>query len=367
MIIHIFSRETVYSHKYLYFLNDYFDIEHHRFIFRSKKTFKKFEYPNNVRAKISFYDNWFKFLFQLYPLLRRSNKIIIHYLATGPSLFFWFLFNGLLSKAIWNQWGNDLYFFRKKKNFKDKVFEYVRRHIIRKMGAIGCIPKEDYDITREVYKTNAVYFFTFYPNPIGYDKLNVTFTDLKSKPDINVFLGNSAHPSNDHLELLEALKKIDSQRLNIYCPLAYGPDQGYIDHVINTGKAYFGSRFYYFLKRQPPDEYLNFLSGMDVAIMNHKRKQGWGTINILLFLGKKVYIREESTSYSFLKKSGVAVYSTNWLLEGREEGFMEFAKELQEQNNQIIKEEFSLDRCAELWQQVFDWDVTKFKDPNSRQ
>ena len=294
MIVHIFNRETVYSHQYLKLLGNYFDVKNeHLFVFRSKKTFKKFDYQTEVSKKIIYVDSWYKFIFRLYPLLKQCDKIVIHFLSIGPSLFFWFTFSKLLRKALWVQWGSDLYFYRRDKTLLKHIYERLRKIVIPKIDSIACIPREDYELTRRIYKTDAKYFNAFYPNPVGYDKLDFVPNDLTRKKKKKILVGNSANASNNHLEVLEALKNIPLNNTQIICPLAYGATQGYVNQVVRKGKNYFGEHFIYFLERQPPDEYIHFLAGIDIAIMNHKRKQGLGTGNLMLYFGKKVFIRNE--------------------------------------------------------------------------
>ena len=58
--------------------------------------------------------------------------------------------------------------------------------IIKRIDAIVCIPKEDYELTKKVYETEAKYFYAFYPNPIGYESIELTPYDLRDKQTLNI-------------------------------------------------------------------------------------------------------------------------------------------------------------------------------------
>jgi hypothetical protein len=59
------------------------------------------------------------------------------------------------------------------------------------------------------------------------------------------------------------------------------------------------------------DRYLEFLGRIDIAIFNHRRQQGMGNIITLLGLGKKVYLRKDTTSGSALTNMGILTYVTD--------------------------------------------------------
>ena len=357
MIVHIFNKETVYSYKFLLLLYDYFDLKsNHIFVFRSPQKNSKYDYPSDIKEQIVHAENWYKFIIRLFIPLIKADKIILHYLAVGPSLFFWFIFRALIKKVIWKQWGNDLYYFQKKKKFPDTLYEYLRKVIIKRIDAIVCIPKEDYELTKKVYETEAKYFYAFYPNPIGYESIEYTPYDLRDKQTLNILIGNSANPTNNHLEILKALGRIQMENsYKIYCPLSYGGDKDYVNEVIHKGKNLFGENFVYITKLKSPQHYKDFLLKMDIAIMNQRRKQGMGTVFFLLYSGKKVYIRSDVTSYTYLKELGLTIFKTDEIIEGFSKSINYFPQYLQTKNHEIIKNEFSFEQSASLWKKIFDY------------
>ena len=58
------------------------------------------------------------------------------------------------------------------------------------------------------------------------------------------------------------------------------------------------------------DEYVTLLKQCGFVIMNHKRQQAVGNIVIMLYLGARVFLREDNPTYKMLKKDGAVISST---------------------------------------------------------
>ena len=57
------------------------------------------------------------------------------------------------------------------------------------------------------------------------------------------------------------------------------------------------------------NSYLDFLGDIDIAIFAHKRQQAMGNIITLLGLGKKIYIRNNISSWQFFKDIDVQLFN----------------------------------------------------------
>ena len=71
-----------------------------------------------------------------------------------------------------------------------------------------------------------------YPSNL-YKQYNVK---LKKDSTINIQVGNSADPTNNHIEAFEMLRKYKHENVKIYVPLSYG-NQNYASTVISKGGA----------------------------------------------------------------------------------------------------------------------------------
>ena len=125
-------------------------------------------------------------------------------------------------------------------------------------------------------------------------------------PDILV--GNSATPTNNHVELFEALDRQDLGDRRLITPLSYG-DSDYGDAIVRIGRQRFGRSFVPIRGYMPLDEYSETISRCGVVVMNHVRQQGGTTIATALYKGARVFMRTENPAMEFYRKMGVELSS----------------------------------------------------------
>jgi dTDP-N-acetylfucosamine:lipid II N-acetylfucosaminyltransferase len=132
----------------------------------------------------------------------------------------------------------------------------------------------------------------------------------------NILIGNSATPTNNHLETFKLLSAHDLANRKLIVPLSYGIPE-YRDAVIAKGRAIFGDQFVPLCDYLALPEYNKAISQCSVVIMNQRRQQALGNIGTMLYRGAKVFLEPNSPVYRFLKSRGAHVYSTS-LLQTRE-------------------------------------------------
>ncbi len=81
--------------------------------------------------------------------------------------------------------------------------------------------------------------------------------------------------------------------------MSYG-NRDYINQVIRRGTELFGDRFAALTELLPPVEYNRHLASLDTLILNHRRQQGFGNALISLYLGTKVYLRQDVSTWRYL-------------------------------------------------------------------
>ena len=129
------------------------------------------------------------------------------------------------------------------------------------------------------------------------------FEDKTNKP-LTVLLGNSGDPSNNHMDAIKHFKSDRFVDSKIICPLSYG-DNAYIAFIEKWLNSKLGSRFIALKTYMKRDDYVRFLSAVDVVVMNHNRQQAFGNTITALCLGKPVYMKKKSVVYSLLKDMGL--------------------------------------------------------------
>lgn len=353
MNIHIFSSEHYYTFKYLKFLEGNLDLSSSIFVFK-RPVGIEFEYSDKLKSRIVYPRNNIQFFYSMLPDLRKSSRILFHQLPHGPALILWNLFPKLLSKVTWIIWGGDVYLYRlANESLSNKIYELLRKRIIKRIPRIASFAPGDYEIIKKIYGTNAQYYPSMYPLPVDFLHYAGSPPSGKKSGELQILAGNSGSPSNLHHEILSKLEPLKDSAIRIYCPLSYSGNPEYINSVEARGKHIFGGKFIPMNEMLDPDRYLDLLYGIDVAIMNHDRQQGLGNILPLLYFGKKVFMRSGTSSFEYLESIGCHLYDIS-SFDTFDESLFRPEHEKLEKNSHIIENLLSEKRCRELWEQILN-------------
>jgi hypothetical protein len=176
------------------------------------------------------------------------------------------------------------------------------------------------------------------------------FVYSKKENTVNIYLGNSDTPTNNHLDALQLLSKFKDNDIKIICPLNY-ENKKYAKDIANLGNKLFGDKFLPLFEYIDREKYYALLQSIDVSVMFHNRTQGAGNIIALLKGGVKVYIKSCSTICTLFKELNIH-FSTEKEIE--KEMFETFSKPLESkkitQNAKILDDFFLKDeiRIANL-------------------
>ncbi|NBU81514.1 MAG: hypothetical protein EBS55_07695, partial [Flavobacteriaceae bacterium] len=120
----------------------------------------------------------------------------------------------------------------------------------------------------------------------------------------NILIGNSADPSNNHVEVFLKLSLLDLKDSKVYVPLSYSGSESYVNFVLKRGHELLGNRFYPLIDFIPLVKYNEILLSCGTLIFNHVRQQGLGNIIVLGCLGAKVFLNNKSPIYSYYNSIG---------------------------------------------------------------
>ncbi|OUS31612.1 hypothetical protein A9Q99_03320 [Gammaproteobacteria bacterium 45_16_T64] len=287
-----------------------------------------------------------KFYLDLVSCSHSSRKIVIHGLFDIRIIGLLFLQQGLLKKCYWVIWGGDLYRFKlAKKNVKNWVYEILRRPIIRKMGNLLTYIQGDIDLARKWYSATGKHHNCLMYHSNIYKEHPLKERELDNV--VNIQLGNSADPSNNHLEILERLLPYKNENIKIYAPLSYGnPD--YAKFVMDKGSSLFGDNFIPQIELLDFNRYLEFLEKIDIAIFNHDRQQAMGNIITLIGLGKKVHLKNSITPWNMFRTMGITVYPASKI------ELTSIEKSTSLKNINIIKNKFSRETLVKQWSGILN-------------
>lgn len=291
-------------------------------------TFKKgisFQYINEVKDRIDIVSPLY---LNRYIKEHHINVIVLHNLLSLHYINILTLPSNV--KIVWFAWGKDIYEYPQDKPFVDvkrympitskvilrspnqsvpqKIKQYFRNYFLRKI-----IPKIDFfsGVLPNEYKMIS--------KTPGFRAKEIIFhyTRFNTSPNIfhpqiegdNILIGNSADPSNNHLDIMEKLSKYNIGERYIYVPLSYGGNKEYIQLIINKGREMWGMQFVPLLDFLPHNEYKKILSSCGFHIFGHERQQAIGNISIGLKNGSKVFLSKTSIAYEYFKDAGMRIYS----------------------------------------------------------
>lgn len=326
---------------FIQFLSENFHREEHRFIVYGDVN--NGDVPKG--QGVIFLPHLLKAIRPLMAELRDARKVIIHGMFSSHLLYLLMLQPWFLRKCYWAIWGGDLYIHQaEQKDWRWKKNEWIRSFVIKRLGHFITHIRGDYELAQKWYGAKGVWYECFmYPSNL-YQEPPVQNTPHEG---INILLGNSADPSNNHIDALEKLRPYTAENIQIFCPLSYG-DAEYAKQVADYGESIFGDKFNPLLEFMRFDEYKKLLAKIDIAIFNHKRQQGMGNITSLLGMGKKVFMRSDVTSYHAISSLGALVYDVEYL------DLLPLDVNHSSSNSNIIANYFSRKNLAKSWQKIYE-------------
>tara|TARA_B100001063_G_C16778254_1_gene567858 strand:- start:1878 stop:2942 length:1065 start_codon:yes stop_codon:yes gene_type:complete len=328
---------------YIRFINKNFNSDEHEFLIKNGMADDELEEAKNTCLSGKTPVSKVKHHIQLIIKMHRADKIILHSLIDIRMVQILSVMPWLLKKCYWMIWGADLYAYKLKRvTLNEKINEFLRYRVINRLGHLVTYLEGDVALAKDWYGAKGTYHECLMYTSNLYKQYKLPAVD---KVRVNIQVGNSADPSNNHIEALEKLLPFKHQDICIYVPLSYG-HQEYAQQVIQQGKEWFGDKFKPLKDFMPFDDYLLFLSSIDIAFFNHKRQQAMGNTITLLGLGKTVYLRSETTQWNFFVEKGVHV--------GDIEKLSNLDCYKSYKNIEIIKNYFSSENYKNQLAQLFD-------------
>ncbi|AEF04198.1 TDP-N-acetylfucosamine:lipid II N-acetylfucosaminyltransferase [Alteromonas naphthalenivorans] len=335
MILHIMTLEK-FTPLFIHFVEENIGCRGHKFVFI---TSKRFQYGLEEKDNAEFLHTDADFC-KLRNYMFEAEKIILHSLKRDKVHKILRLEPALLAKSIWVMWGGDFY--------SPSSYNNDHLYVIKNVPYMVNILDEEITMVQRIYGCKGKHIRTFFYNTTLYSPKSITITKKKKTP-LHIMLGHSAVPENRHIQYLEVLKQKDDGQFIVKCPLVYpNSNEDYKVQVIEKGKSLFGARFEPLLEFMPLDDYLLWMETVDIAILPSSRQHGMGNLVNLLGSGKKVFIDDSVSTWSFFKRLGVSLYSLEEL------EFTALNNDIAADNHKTIAGYFSKERLTRDLKAIFD-------------
>ena len=275
--------------------------ENHTFITPYTKVYEALKHYPNVELDVS-NDN----LYTKYA--DRCDWIFSHGMIPKKQVLT--TSKAVLGKVIYRYWGGSTVtssypsFNRPIKYIKSKLKRALFCRIYGSFAAIGVANVTDVlDLSRILKNTK--FYRMPYPVSNGYEIIqNMKRRAPRNDGYVNVLLGHRGKHEDNHVQLIESLRKYENDKVRIYVPLSYG-DEAYIEGI----KKYISEKGWHniivitdFLEYC---EYIEMLNDMDIAILDGTTSYALGNIAILLSLGKTIYINRNGIIKQAFDKLGL--------------------------------------------------------------
>jgi len=122
-----------------------------------------------------------------------------------------------------------------------------------------------------------------------------------------IMLGHASSLESNHYEMISDVSKLPITN-KILIPLAYG-NEAYKHSIRRYAEASLTGPLEIMTEKLSADKYYVKLREVKHAVFNLKVQQGLGNLLGLVYMGAKIYLREETTTFKQFKKWGIHVYA----------------------------------------------------------
>lgn len=131
----------------------------------------------------------------------------------------------------------------------------------------------------------------------------------QSKTKGSIYVGTSASVSCNHLEVIDALKKLDDSSAEVSFQLSYGGEESYKDYLKEQADRNLKCEVNTIREWMSKEDFLKLTRSQAIFIFNSVRQQGVGAILTAIWFGAKVFLNPRSPVYTYYKSIGLTVYS----------------------------------------------------------
>lgn len=289
---------------------------------------------------------------------------LIDYIDNKKVKFIWFFWGGEFydNPQICAKYIGNLTYLRFIHTFLRIKIGYLRvkiRHHFREISIKKSIKKIDYIVANEED-------FNIISRKWGgsMDKLEWYYFSIeetvgkqlidKTVQNNNVFIGNSATFTNNHLEIFKKLKKIELSDKKVIVPLSYGNEE-YGKYIAKVGHKIWKNNFIPLMTFLEREQYNHYILNCGIVIFNHYRQQAAGNIITSLWLGSKVYMSERSSLYKYFINEGLILFSIERdLNKNNPNVFESLLDEQKKKNRSILYKKFSKENILKLTKRLVE-------------
>ncbi len=273
-------------------------------------------------------------------------------------------FHGLFDMHIWRKlvllplvkrcscifWGGELYRHTKpNRSIKQRIVHWLHIALISRLANVYALNAGDAALAGKVLKRKDV-------NVLPYPLIGLTLPKESDKLDsvgssstIKILIGNSAAASNEHLVAFKNIAHLAADDIEVIVPLNYGGEATYVEQVIVQGNALFADKFTPITTMLAKSAYDDLLASVDFTVFAHQRQQGLYVAYAMLLMGKAVFLRATTSSYTNLSSMGFSVKSLDNLPDYSFAALTDLVKQVNASDQTLMQQHFTEQALAPKW------------------
>ena len=233
-------------------------------------------------------------------------------------------------KIIWRTWGHDVSGYAYKqgdlvKNLVKRALNLRWKSVIRSFKMIGTANVADEFAIRDKFGAVPTVIMN-YPTKNNMLRLeNAKKAARTTGNTINVLVGHSGIENDNHIEIINKLKKFNEQDVCFIFVLSYGDDR-YIEKVKAYIEEHCKEKARLVLEPMSLEEYTNLLADVDVAVFDGKASYALSNVAMLIYFKKKMFLNRNGILARAFCAEGIPLCYTD---EIEQMDFNEFSKRLE--------------------------------------
>lgn len=287
--------------------------------------------------------DWEKNRSKIDNILENAEKVILHGEFLSPKICTYLhdKIDLIKKKGIFVPWGGNI--------GKDPYTVYTIKRVLQysRMIAYSFSQQKETIIKYFPIAKKAIWF----NNELSY--VRPTYAICKKKEGIKKVL--IAHSPHDYTKVVETLKYLSDIKtsINIYCITSYGPKE-MKKKVEYYGNKYYGNHFIAVKEYMDYKEYVDFLSSMDLAVFGMEDLSGRDTLELLFWLGVKVYLKPNFEASECMKEIGYRINDYYAAKSEINDGL--FYNQDKDWNCSIAADKLDPEKKLRQWKEFYEYD-----------
>lgn len=231
----------------------------------------------------------------------------------------WLFFHSILSwgsifkvkkkyykKIIWRTWGHDATFAKVNegsllKRLKNRIFNFFKLRVVRLFFAVGVSSNYIDALDIKMRYGNVKTVHVSYPEKTK----DIIVSNSQKKDILNIMVGHSGYPADNHIEVMEKLKKYKNENICIYLIFSYA-NTSYMKEIVDYVNTNWSQKVVVVTKFMPLNEYKEFCSRMDIGIFDFDKPQSYaiGNVSLLFSLRKKLFFNRKGLWHKAFSEKG---------------------------------------------------------------